>query len=45
MIDKNAISLVIFTCEGRENLLAQTMLSFSKACTFKFSLSVFLIIR
>jgi hypothetical protein len=37
MIDKNAISLVIFTCEGRENLLAQTMLSFSKACTFKFS--------
>jgi len=35
--NKDLISLVIFTCEGREHLLAQTMLSFKKACSFQFS--------
>lgn len=37
MNNQNLISLVIFTCEGREHLLTQTMLSFKKACSFKFS--------
>ncbi|WP_374951532.1 hypothetical protein [Mucilaginibacter sp.] len=30
------ISLVIFTCEGREHLLRKTWASFQKACDFKF---------
>jgi hypothetical protein len=41
--NKELISLVIFTCQGRENLLAQTLLSFSKSCIFKFSKTILVI--
>jgi hypothetical protein len=43
MIKKSDISLVIFTCEGRENLLTQTLLSFKKACSFHFSQTLLVI--
>ncbi|SDE03815.1 hypothetical protein SAMN05216464_103421 [Mucilaginibacter pineti] len=32
----NRVSLVIFTCEGREHLLSKTWKSFNAACGFKF---------
>lgn len=34
------ISLVIFTCEGREHLLAKTISSFRKSCTYHFSQTI-----
>jgi len=35
--DTNSISLVIFTCEGREHLLYHTINSFNEICNYKFS--------
>lgn len=37
------ITLVIFTCEGRENLLLQTLSSFKKACIFNFKQCILVI--
>lgn len=36
MEQNNTVSLVIFTCEGRELLLNKTLTSFRKACPFSF---------
>ncbi|MDB4902149.1 MAG: hypothetical protein JWQ63_1430 [Mucilaginibacter sp.] len=37
MSTNRSISLVIFTCEGREHLLYDTINSFNKACDYQFS--------
>jgi hypothetical protein len=38
--DHSEISLVIFTCEGRDHLLYNTINSFRKACDYKFSSTI-----
>ena len=37
---KPGVTLLIFTCEGREHLLRQTKSSFERACRFPFARSV-----
>lgn len=36
-LSKVPVSLIVFTCEGREHLLHQTIKSFSAQCDFKFA--------
>jgi hypothetical protein len=41
--DPNDVTLVIFTCDGREHLLIKTIASFKQACSYQFAKTILVV--